>query len=479
MGQGLMRIIVFGTQPHSPHFETQLEIMQQHIDAGDDVSYVSCDRALPYCDANRKCSTLFCLSCVGKRENGLKLLPRGLKQIRLSDYIQPTVLDDAAIQAAIDTNAFNTYKVDDYDCGEAVLSSFYSDIGHICVELGDHLPFLKNALTASITIHTAAVELLSNKHYDLAYLFNGRDATGRAWLRACEKTNTPFFVHERGSSIDSYMLIPNTVPHDVHYRNTEIKTYCDERKDQDQLSVADKFYSRMSKGKMAHRETNHLKLQNKDLLPDGWNDTNKKKVVFFTSTETERSALTGFYQKRFYADIPDAINRITSDLNKQGFDGLFGIRMHPNSGKETECMQSRINADQYDFVATVLPTSPVDSYSMLKAADIVLVFTSTIGMEACYNGKAVISLEKSKYNELGGSYNPQSHEEVIQWIMQEELPPLPKDAAIKYGFYTLTFGNKFRFITMKGQNKCSFMGKKVRSPRWIQHLMMIRRKLGS
>ena len=100
---------------------------------------------------------------------------------------------------------------------------------------------------------------------------------------------------------------------------------------------------------------------------------------------------------------------------------------------------------------------------------------STAGIEAAYAGKPSISLERSFYDLLGSVYAPDSHEAVMDLLLN---PLLPKDklGAIMYGYYTLTFGQKFRYVSMKGQTKCSFRGKKVRSPKWVDWAIKIRKK---
>src|SRR5207247_662073 len=47
--------------------------------------------------------------------------------------------------------------------------------------------------------------------------------------------------------------------------------------------------------------------------------------------------------------------------------------------------------------------------------------------------------------DLGGTYNPATHEELISH-MSSELQPKPQCAALKYGWYMKTFGLPFSFF---------------------------------
>lgn len=471
-----MKVLIFGVQPHSPHFETQLELMEDHGAAGDEVVYVSCDRALSHCDANPSNDALFCRACVGKRRNGLKVLRHPPRVILLSAVLQAE--DGQNIQSRFESQqALLEHHCDDFDCGEAVTSSLLSHLRTIYPDFPAQADFVARAMTSTVRLYRASRRLLSQEQPERVYFFNGRAATGRCFLRACQHENIAFFTHERGSTIDSYMLIENTVPHDVDYRNAEIKHHWEANPDTaEKQQIAEQFYARMRKGKLAYRETNYLKDQISGETPEVWRK-HSPRLVLFSSTETERAALSGFYSRRIYSSLADMLTRIVPDLKARGFNGVFVLRMHPNSQDEYEHLLPHLAPLQdIDFLHIIPPREKVDSYALLDSADAVMVVTSTLGMEATYSGVPSVSLERSNYDLLGSTYSPNTHEEVIDLLMRE-LPPMDRLGAEMYGYYTLTFGQKFKYITMKGQNKASFHGKKIRAPRYLDHLMKIRSKL--
>ncbi len=231
----------------------------------------------------------------------------------------------------------------------------------------------------------------------------------------------------------------------------------------------------MRKGRLTYSQANYLKDQLQGRVPDIWLERSPR-YVFFTSTETEMSALDGFFKKRIYPSLVDTLTRIVADLQKAGFQGVLLIRMHPNSFGEYETLKPRLEPLlATGFVHIVPPRESADTYALMDSADKVLTTYSTAGIEAAYAGKPSISLERSFYDLLGSVYAPDSHEEVMDLLLN---PLLPKDklGAIMYGYYTLTFGQKFRYVSMKGQTKCSFRGKKVRSPKWVDWAIKIRKK---
>ena len=57
-----------------PHFETELDIAQQHLDAGDQVQFINCTGELANCDFNPNHEPERCQQCLGRRNMGLELL---------------------------------------------------------------------------------------------------------------------------------------------------------------------------------------------------------------------------------------------------------------------------------------------------------------------------------------------------------------------------------------------------------------------
>src|ERR1700758_3873405 len=71
----------------SPHFETELELIQLHLDSGDDITVITCDAALTYCEANQEREFSTCAHCVGRAREGLRRLSRPVRVIKLSELI--------------------------------------------------------------------------------------------------------------------------------------------------------------------------------------------------------------------------------------------------------------------------------------------------------------------------------------------------------------------------------------------------------
>ena len=56
----------------APHFETELEIAQRHMDAGHNVTFISCLGELAACDFNPEADRSACQECRLRRADGMQ-----------------------------------------------------------------------------------------------------------------------------------------------------------------------------------------------------------------------------------------------------------------------------------------------------------------------------------------------------------------------------------------------------------------------
>ena len=59
---------------NTPHFETELEIAQNHLNQGDEVIIFFCKKKMPICDVNVKHERKKCDACFGRFKSGSKIV---------------------------------------------------------------------------------------------------------------------------------------------------------------------------------------------------------------------------------------------------------------------------------------------------------------------------------------------------------------------------------------------------------------------
>jgi hypothetical protein len=136
--------------------------------------------------------------------------------------------------------------------------------------------------------------------------------------------------------------------------------------------------------------------------------------------------------------------------------------MHPNMRKMSAAEREKWFALESKALTVIHPESPVSTYALLRAADKVLSFGSTVGIEATYWGKPSILAGRCFYEGLGATYNPASHEELVE-LLVAELPAKDRTAALMYGFHMSTFGTPFKWWVADGFESGKFKGVDLRA----------------
>ena len=88
--------------------------------------------------------------------------------------------------------------------------------------------------------------------------------------------------------------------------------------------------------------------------------------------------------------------------------------------------------------------SPVDSYELMKAADIVVTYGSTVGVESAYLGKPTIVMGPSAYGILGCAEEVHSPDELADAL--DGAKAADAERAVCYGLMMMRRGMVFRHV---------------------------------
>lgn len=110
---------------------------------------------------------------------------------------------------------------------------------------------------------------------------------------------------------------------------------------------------------------------------------------------------------------------------KQNQDTLFIIRAHPDelrAGKESrETVAGWVSDRQADKISNVrfIPSDQfISSYELIEKSKFVMVYNSTIGLEASIMGKPVLCAGKARYTQIPTVYYPRSKKEYFQLLVK-------------------------------------------------------------
>ena len=446
-----------------PHFETDLELAQQHLDAGDRVTLLTCSGVLAGCDSNPEHDRVDCLKCIGRCASGLGLLRGAYDQESLERWLdRPGEVEapDAKIDLPESVEQLKAMRHRSFDWGDAVASSAISLFRDPWLDMVRHGAVVERLLRGTRQVYDAARAFLSERRPQRVYVFNGRMASARAVLRACQAEDIDCWIHERGRDRSHFALHVNHLPQDIDAIADRIERCWDASSDSEQarIETARQWYSRRASGK----ETNWRSFtaqQVVDKLPREW-QTEARNLVLFTSSEDECAAVGGKWHAGPYDDQLSGMRAIARHWNERSGSDHFFIRVHPNSTGLPDRYHRELARLTGKHVTVIGPTEDVDTYSLIRSADTVLTFNSTAGIEAVYWGRPSILIGNAFYRRLGSTYQPTSHEELVDW-MSRSLQPQPIEAALKYAYYWATLGQPYQYYTVDDLFRGRFRGKRI------------------
>ena len=154
-----MKVLFTGLYPMwHYHYVTELEIMEKHLDAGDEVTLLTCDAFLRACEANPKHELYHCLRCMGIRQHGMGLLSRKVKTLPLGKrYVHPE------IPSHLDSlEGLKSIRIGEFDAGMAAFSSLVDYSKETTPDITKHGKHALKLLQDTADLYRTALEYLGN-----------------------------------------------------------------------------------------------------------------------------------------------------------------------------------------------------------------------------------------------------------------------------------------------------------------------------
>lgn len=441
-----MNIFIYSTHTLWPHHaETELELMQLHLDKGDKVHRFVCNGELPVCDTNVHHRMYSCLKCIDKQKIGQSLLDGGDQIVVHSIYSTENFRKarETPFQFT-DLKKFKEFKIDNFDIGYAVSSSIISELRDPSPDIQKNIELFRNYFYTSLAIYYDALENINKYRPDVIFAFNGRVAHGKPILRAAQKTGVECRIHERGCDIFHYGLTINTTPHDIGNFTVQMEKMWNQADPVEREKVGSAFYEERIKGK-EQAWISFVKDQQSDLLPSDWNK-DKHNIAIFNTSEDEYESIGPEWKNELYETQAEGIEKLLISFADKN-DYHFYLRIHPNlKGLDNRQISDAYSLKKYPNITIIDAESPVSTYTLMTKSEKTITFGSSAGIEAVYWGKVSILLGKSFYAYIEGAYKPSTHDEAVSMIMSD-LKPAGKTGALKYGYYLKNFG--YRFVHYK------------------------------
>ena len=443
-----MKVVVYLHVPlWKNHLAEIVEVVLSHLNQKDEVHLLRCKGALFSCPANPYHKTATCEQCRTHSDHVVKLINSSLL---IEDVLEIENTNKAISYSDFqDVNELKLFSVDGVPHGWFVGSQITDDLSDSFPDTISLKERISNLLECSISLFNASLKYLGDIKPDRVYVWNGRRCSDGPVICAAQKLGIDFYGLMSGGEYNTFAIFPNSVIHDLDFQKHFMEDlYLSNENYEDRFTKATKLFSEQRYGNGSYPGFIHFastfrkgKIQKID--------TSKRLVVIFSSSYWE------FVSVPHYAGglYPDHYKGLESILSDEGIDENIRliVRWHPNLrnvGKRSgESKKISSIVEKYSSRAMfVSPDSNVDSYTLMDAAEKVVTFGSTIGIESVYYGKPSILIGRAVYESTGACYTPQSHKEVIE-LINSTLAPRDIDGALKYGYYLKSYGqHKFKFL---------------------------------
>ncbi|HMM82451.1 MAG TPA: hypothetical protein PJ998_04670 [Terrimesophilobacter sp.] len=251
---------------------------------------------------------------------------------------------------------------------------------------------------AERTFASVSAVLLARPDITSVYVLNGRFPHQRAVLEAAKSLDRRIVHYEKGEKPDTYWLSDHSTLDRVATQSS-VDSVLAHLTEEESIELGKTWMNRRSKG---GNSANIYSRFFHDESKADYGQTAQKVVGLFTSSQDEFAALGPEWHVQEWGDQWEAFDAVLSHLSQ--FDFSFYLRVHPNFATKSHASFFREKAHieklqgRHPALKVIWHDEQVNSYTLLNQTDVVVVWDSTIGLEASGRGLPVWELAASYFD---------------------------------------------------------------------------------
>lgn len=436
-----MKVLIYHSSSFTnPHFGLLMDETEKYLREGHEVYFVTCHGAASMCIVNNLAHKSKCRVCKMGINKYLNKLSKGINKIDLSKYVEQNHATIKYDYHSIDDLKHIEYK--NTKIGYAVMSFYITLTRNLNPAIDDKFThYIDRALESATLLTDAYTKVLEEVNPDRVILFNGRLFESRPMLDYSVEKGYETYCYEvtGGYEEDFYKIIfKNVMPHNVDYNLQMVRDRWNDTAipQEEKLAIGKSFYENRRGGKPAGDKI-YIKNQKAGELPTDWNPSKRNFAIFNSSEDEFASIGDEFDRLKFFPNQLEGIKKVLS-LCMQDENIHVYLRVHPNLiGIPYHYHQDLYKLPEEFSNVTVIPAdAKVSSYTLMDKVEKVVVFGSTMGLEATYWEKPVILLGAAFYTPLDMCYKPKSEDD-LKNLLFSILEPKGKQEAIEFGYSTM------------------------------------------
>ena len=408
--------------------EYELDIVQKELDKGKQVIFLFCKGNQIVCQANNlklgsKLKKRRCIECQSRVQSGLKWLSIGSGKLKSLEYQKINFKQKNEINKIIDdmdsvyknTSIINEYiNINGIDIYQSALSTLMTDVRESKPDIKIYYERLKEHIEIGLISYYSALNHFNEWNPNKVYLYNGRISHYRPVLRLANQNNMICEVYENPLyGFMNYVITHNTYIHNMSSLSKELKINFDNSivEYDKKIEIGSEWYKKRINRVSQGLEGLYTLRQKKNELPYNLNKE-KFNIVIYISSEDEFAGIDEIEKKRPYGQV-EAIRQIASCV----LDINIWVRIHPNLiGVDFAFQNDLLELEKIPCISVIKAESSVDSYYLMKVADLVITSGSATGIEAAYMRKPSITVGSSYYESFHATAIANTHEELIRLI---------------------------------------------------------------
>ncbi|MFC4161599.1 glycosyltransferase [Chitinimonas lacunae] len=378
------------------HFAIELAVCGQLQLAGAEVQWLVCDAVFEQCDhhwqlINPEDKASACSACFGTAQRYRD--DYGLRLEGLGTWLDAT--DRAEVTewlAQLPVDHYGEASFRGLPLGEWVRSSVNTQLRCWIIELNDprhaaaYRQYLYGAALAAIVFE----KYFAARRPDYIFMMNGRTFAPRTLLEMAKARGIPVAVHEFGRSEETRMLRADENCHSLEGFNRAWTSWAELPLTPTEAAEVAEHLKRRIGGSVDFAYNKHNDSSLAAFVTPG---ETRRIVTLFTSSTDEIASAKGW---GWHYDQLQWLAEVIAYFRHHP-EYLLVIRCHPNHrhalmGDDYQFLGGleRLLADMPDNVRLIRPSDKCNSYELLALAHAVLVYSSTVAMEAALLGCRVL-----------------------------------------------------------------------------------------
>ncbi len=341
----------------------------------------------------------------------------------------------------------------------AVMSSFASllkaqnkeELGPEWRKACDHM------LASAKKLFSYFMDEIRKERYEFIFTFNGRFGDTRPALEAARESGIGYGLYDAKRGTNEVVFMNELIHSTAGNARRAIAAY--EADPTEATAQAEKFFG-LRVRQQSTGDPVFTKMQERGALPEAVLGTTKQVIAVYPTTDDEYKFIGKEWDGHVPEDQVEEIEKLVRALPAEQY--LLVVKMHPNQARMAEHTIERYLdlMRKYPNVVVEKPLSKKDTYALMRRADVVVTFASTVGVEASYAGKPVILIGDTMWGNLNIAHKVYSGEEAAK-LIQAGVAPKPPLGAIVWGNYLYAYKDTLPDLEIGEGGNFAVDGKRV------------------